>query len=119
VLVFYPYAFSGICSEELSDLAAVHADLAAAGVRVVAISTDTMFALRTFADQLRLPFDLLSDFWPHGEVARAYDVFDPERGCALRGTFVLDAGGRITRAVRNEISHRREMADLLGAVTNR
>lgn len=116
VLVFYPYAFSGICSRELAELADLTGDLTAAGARVLAISVDTMFALRTFGDQLGLPFDLLSDFWPHGAVADAYQVFDAERGCAIRGSFVLDADGRITAAVRNRIGEQREMADLVGAV---
>lgn len=116
VLVFYPYAFSGICSSELGELQAASGDFTAAGARVLAISVDTIFALRTFADQLGLGFSLLSDFWPHGAVARSFGVFDEERGCAIRGSFVLDADGIIRWAVRNEIGAARDIGDHLRAV---
>ncbi len=52
-----------------------------------------MFSLRAFADADGLNFPLLSDFWPHGEVARAYDVFDEERGCPRRSSYVVDKRG--------------------------
>ena len=52
---------------------------------VLAISCDPMYALRAFADSDGLNFPLLSDFWPHGEVTRAYGVFDEGAGCAARG----------------------------------
>ncbi len=47
---------------------------------VLAISCDPIYALRAFADADGLNFPLLSDFWPHGEVTRAYDVFDEGHG---------------------------------------
>jgi peroxiredoxin len=116
MLVFFPYAFSGICSAELTDLRAAQDELR--GIRVAAISVDTMFALRTFAEQLGLDFDLLSDFWPHGRVAEAYGVFDHERGCALRGTFVLDADGNVRWSVRHELGQRRDMAEAVRIVNS-
>ena len=48
---------------------------------VLAISCDPVYSLRAFADADGLNFPLLSDFWPHGEVARAYEVFDEVKGC--------------------------------------
>ncbi|GAB3912434.1 peroxiredoxin [Microlunatus endophyticus] len=116
VVVFYPYAFTGVCSGEMTALQQSLGDFTAAGARVLAVSTDTMYALRVFADQLGLGFDLLSDFWPHGEIARAYDVFDDELGCAVRGSFVLDAEGRLTWSVRNAIGDARDIGEHLRAV---
>ena len=116
VLVFYPYAFTGVCSGEMAALQRSLAGFVEAGARVLAISTDTLYALRVFADQLGLAFDLLSDFWPHGEVARAYGVFDAGRGCAVRGSFVLDADGRVTWSVRNAIADARDIDEHLRAV---
>ncbi|SDT29075.1 peroxiredoxin [Microlunatus soli] len=118
VLVFYPYAFSGICSSELGQLQTSMPDFTAAGTRVLAISVDTIFALRTFADQLGLGFSLLSDFWPHGAVARAFGVFDEERGCAVRGSFVLDADGVVRWSVCNEIGAARDIGEHLRAVSS-
>lgn len=118
LLVFYPYAFSGICSSELKQLQTALDEFSAAGVRLLAVSVDTMFAVRTFADQLGLTFPLLSDFWPHGAVARKYGVFDAERGCALRGSFLVDADGVIDWSVRNEIGTARDVAEHLRAATD-
>jgi mycoredoxin-dependent peroxiredoxin len=116
VLVFYPWAFSSICTGELSGLRAAAGDFEAAGARVVAISCDAMFTLRAYAEAEDLPFDLLTDHWPHGAIARAYGVFDEQAGCSLRGSFVLDADGRITWSVVNQIGEGRDLAAHLAAV---
>jgi peroxiredoxin len=113
LLVFYPWAFSGICTGELAALRDGHADLAAAGVRVLAVSCDAMFTLRAFAEAERLPFDLLSDHWPHGAIAREYGVFDDGAGCALRGSFLLDRSGTVTWQVRNGIGEARDIVEHL------
>ena len=116
VLVFYPFAFTGICTGELTSLQEQLPAFADAGARVLALSTDTMFALRVFAEQEHLGFDLLSDHWPHGATASAYGVFDPQVGCALRGSFVLDAAGIVTWKVVNEIGQGRDIAEHLHAL---
>ena len=54
-------------------------------------------------------FDLLSDFWPHGDVARAYGVLDEENGLALRGSFLLDADGIVRWSVVNPRGQRRDL----------
>lgn len=115
LVVFYPYAFSGICSSELTQLQAASADFAAVGTRLLGVSVDTMFAVRTFGDQLGVDFPLLSDFWPHGAVAEAYGVFDAERGCAIRGSFLLDADGVVRWSVRHEIGAARDISAHLRA----
>ncbi|HEY0215163.1 MAG TPA: peroxiredoxin [Cellulomonas sp.] len=93
LLVFVPFAFSRTCTSELGDLQSGLPELTAAGVRVLAISCDPMFALRAWAEQDGYTFDLLSDFWPHGAAARAYGVLDESAGFARRGSVLLDAGG--------------------------
>ncbi|GAB2573577.1 peroxiredoxin [Microlunatus antarcticus] len=120
LLVFYPWAFSGICTSELGALRAGHADLVAAGVRVLAVSCDAMFTLRAFAEAEDLPFDLLSDHWPHGAVAREYGVFDDGAGCALRGSFLVDPSGTIRWQVLNGIGEPRDIvAHLRTALADR
>ena len=116
VLVFYPWAFSGICRGELAALRDDHDRFVDLGVRVLGVSCDAMFTLRAYADTEGLPFDLLTDHWPHGAIAQAYGIFDDQAGCALRATFALDAEGVITWRVVNGIGEPREMADLLAAV---
>jgi len=102
LLVFYPFAFSGICTGELCQLRDELSTYTDAGVRVLAVSTDPVFSLKAFKAQEGFDFDLLSDFWPHGDVAKAYDVFNEKAGMALRGTFLIDAEGTITFAEVNQ-----------------
>jgi peroxiredoxin len=102
LVVFYPFAFSGICTGELCQLRDELASYTEAGVQVVAISTDPTFSLKAFREKEGFEFPLLSDFWPHGDTARAYDVFNDKAGMALRGTFLVDADGTVAFAEVNQ-----------------
>ena len=95
LVVFYPFAFSGICTGELCQLRDELATYTDAGVQVVAVSTDPAPTLKAWKAEQGFDFPLLSDFWPHGDVARAYGVFFEAAGMAQRGTFLVDAAGRI------------------------
>ncbi|MFG1622796.1 peroxiredoxin [Kribbella sp. NPDC049227] len=114
VLVFYPYAFSGVCTSELAALRD-RPDLLSAA-EFLAISCDPMFTLRAYADAQKLEFGLLTDFWPHGAIASSYGVFDAERGCALRGTFVVDRAGIVRWSVVNPIPQARDLDDYARAL---
>ena len=92
-LVFYPFAFSGVCTGELRELRDNVAVFEDADVQLAAVSCDPVYALRAWAEQEKYEFPLLSDFWPHGEVTRAYEVFNERTGAALRGTFLVDTRG--------------------------
>lgn len=89
LLVFYPFAFSSVCTGELCQLRDELAAFVDAGVQVLAISTDTSQSLKAWGTEQGFQFPLLSDFWPHGEVARSYGVFDEASGMAVRGTFLV------------------------------
>jgi len=108
-VVFYPFAFSGTCTGELTGLLDLDEQMQALGVRVVAVSCDQLFALRAFSDSSQLSFPLLSDFWPHGAVASAYGVFDTERGCSVRGSFLVAPDGVIAWSVVNPRSRARDI----------
>ena len=92
-VVFYPFTFTGVCEGELCQLRDDIADFEAAGVQVLAISCDTRFAQQQWAEAKGYTFPVLSDFWPHGEVAKAYGVFNDVVGCANRATFLIDTEG--------------------------
>jgi peroxiredoxin len=116
LLVFYPFAFSGICTGELCQLRDELSTYSGAGVRVLAISTDPVFSLKAFREKEGFEFSLLSDFWPHGEVAKAYGVFNDKAGMALRGTFLIDADGKIAFAEVNQPGDAREQSGWKDAV---
>ena len=111
VLVFYPFAFSGVCSSEMCALRDQFPEVARDDVELLAVSVDTVFSLRTWADQQHFGFEMLSDFWPHGAVARSYGVFDESRGAATRGTFIIDKNGVVRWKVVNPIPQARDIAD--------
>ncbi|MEV8439067.1 peroxiredoxin [Actinosynnema sp. NPDC051121] len=101
LLVFYPFAFSGICTGELCQVRDELAAYEDENVQVIGVSVDTPFSLKAWAAQEGYQFPLLSDFWPHGQVAQAYGVFNEERGLANRGTFLIDTEGVVRYAEVN------------------
>ena len=122
VVVFFPFAFSGTCTAELCELRDNIADFAEHGARLLAVSTDAMFALRAWAEAEGFGFDLLSDFWPHGEVARTWGVLDEASGHALRGSFLVDADGVVRWRVVSPRGVARDLAgyrDALAELTDR
>ncbi len=111
VVVFYPFAFSGVCSGELAEIRDELAVFEDADAEVLAVSCDPMYALRAWADAEKFGFSLLTDFWPHGAIASSYGVFDADRGCAVRGTFVVDREGVLRWSVVNAIPDARSIDD--------
>ena len=116
VLVFYPFAFSSICTGELCQLRDELSEYTGAGVSVFGISTDPVFSLKAFREKEGFDFPLLSDFWPHGEVSKAYGVFNDKAGMAVRGTFLIDADGKIAFTEVNGPGDAREQSGWKQAV---
>jgi peroxiredoxin len=112
-LVFFPYAFSGVCTGEMSGIRERLADFLTFDSEVMGISCDPVFALRAFADADGLNFPLLSDFWPHGEVSRAFGVLDERTGAPHRSSYVVDKEGRVRWAVHNASSEARDLEEHL------
>ncbi len=115
-VVFYPFAFSNVCTGELTEIRDRIEEVESLGATVLAVSCDPMFALRVFADRDGLRFPLLSDFWPHGAVASAYGVLNTERGCSARSTFVVDRSGVVRWVVHNEMTQARDFDALRAAL---
>jgi peroxiredoxin len=101
-LVFYPFTFTGVCQGELCELRDDISSYELAGVQVLAMSCDSGFAQKEWAKAQGYTFPVLSDFWPHGEVAQAYGVFNDALGCANRATFVIDKDGTIVDVFETE-----------------
>jgi peroxiredoxin len=93
VLVFYPFTFTGVCEGELCSLRDDLSDFESSSAQVLALSCDSQFAQQQWAKAQGFDFPVLSDFWPHGAVARAYGVFNEQLGCANRATYVIDKHG--------------------------
>ena len=95
-LVFIPFAFTGVCQGELCELRYNLHSFEHAANQVLSISCDTRHALKTWKEEQGFTFPMLSDFWPHGSTAQAYDCFNPDLGCAMRRTVVVGKDGTIT-----------------------
>lgn len=116
LLVFYPFAFSKVCTGELG---AVRDDLATfqnEQVQILPISVDHPFALKAYAEQEGYDFPLLADFWPHGAIAQQYGVFNDQAGFALRGTFLIDKEGVVQYAAVNGPGDARDQGEWKKAI---
>ena len=116
LLVFYPFAFSGICTSELGAVRDDLSDFQNDDVQILAISTDHPYALKAWSESQGFDFPLLSDFWPHGEVAKAYGVFLEKAGMAVRGTFLVDKAGIVRFAEVNGPGEARDQSGWRKAV---
>jgi peroxiredoxin len=101
LVIFYPLAFTGICTGELCDIRDDMATYQNDDVQVVTISVDSAYAQKVFSERQGYEFPMLSDFWPHGGVAKSYGVFNEVMGFANRGTFLVDKFGVVRFAEMN------------------
>ena len=108
VVVFYPLSFTGTCEGEMCQIRDSIETFQGDEVETLAISVDAPPTHARWAHEQGFGFPLLSDFWPHGEVARTYGVFDDRLGIALRGTFIVDKGGTVTYTDRNAVPEARD-----------
>ncbi len=111
VVVFYPLAFTGVCQGELCAIRDSIQDFSSDDVQTLAISCDTSAVHAKWAAEQGYSFPLLADFWPHGEVAQAYGVFQEDIGLALRGTFIVDKDGKVAYKVVNAIPDARDLEE--------
>ncbi|GAB3568950.1 redoxin domain-containing protein [Spelaeicoccus albus] len=111
LIVFFPFAFSPICSSEMGELNELAGEAEGrGGWSVVCISADSKYALREFGDSHELSLTMLSDFWPHGAASARYGAFDAASGRAGRGTVVIAPDGIIDQAELSDAGHARDLA---------
>lgn len=118
VLMFYPFAFTGICTNELCTLRDRAPEFDNDDTVVLSVSCDSVPSLKVFSAQENLTYSLLSDFWPHGEVSRAYGVFLADKGFSTRGTFVIDKEGVVRWSVINGPGEARSADDYVAALAS-
>ena len=107
-LVFFPLAFSGICTGELCELRDNLAVFNDSKVRLVGISVDSVFTLQAWAKSEGYEFSLLSDFWPHGAVAKDYGVFVEDGGIATRATLIIGSDRKVLASFETEPGQARD-----------
>ena len=115
LVVFFPWAFSRVCGSELAALNKEHEHFAERGVRIVGVSVDHKFTLRSYAESLDLEFELLADFWPHGDVARQVGAFDELQGVATRVSLLV-VDGQVQKIFRSGMAEARAIQDYMDAI---
>lgn len=93
VLVFYPFAFSRVCTDQMQVYEEVLSDIEAQGARVFAVSTDAPDSQRAFRESLNVTIPQLSDFEPKGETARAFGAYFEPAGMTNRALVIVDPEG--------------------------
>jgi peroxiredoxin len=107
LLVFHPFAYTAVCAEEAQDLEENLDTFEQAETDVILVSCDAAPVRQAWKRELGLTYTLASDFWPHGEAARAYGVFDERIGAPIRGTFLIDRDGKVVWTLVKESESRR------------
>jgi peroxiredoxin (alkyl hydroperoxide reductase subunit C) len=119
IVAFIPFPHTGICDSESCALRDDYASLSADGSKVVIISTHARPLLGVWAEQNKIPFPVLADFWPHGAVAQAYGCFNDQVGVALRASYVLDANGTVKEIIQSSgLGEARDHAAQIKALAN-
>lgn len=95
VLAFFPAAFTGGCTKEMTGYQTNLAQFEGADTQIFGISTDNTPSLGIFAKQLSVSYPLVSDFATR-QTSKDYGVLMADRGVANRATFVIDKSGKIT-----------------------
>ena len=108
LLVFHPYAWTAVCTEEALDLQENLESFKSAETELVFVSCDTPAARQAWKESLGAEFTFASDFWSHGAAAKAYGVFDESSGASVRGTFLIDKDGAVIWSVVNDIDTKRD-----------
>ncbi len=115
LVMFYPFAFSRVCTSEVEAVVSAWPQLCAIPAEVLAVSCDSVHTLRAFAAEHAVPdgLHLLSDFWPHGATARSFGVFNTTTGAPLRTSFLLDAEHRIRHIIAAELRQARSLPETI------
>ncbi|MBS3939584.1 MAG: peroxiredoxin [Actinobacteria bacterium] len=108
VIVFYPMSFTGVCEAEMCGIRDSVEAFRNDEVETLAISVDAPPTHQRWAHEQGFDFPLLSDFWPHGEIAQTYGVFDDRLGVARRGTFIIDRDGKVVYTDDNAVPDARD-----------
>ncbi len=111
LVMFFPFAFTGICTGEVCSLNEGLGDFSALDAQVLSISCDPAPTQARFAEEEGITYPLLSDFWPHGATAQAYGVFLENVGAANRGTFIIDRDGTVAWSLVTALGEPRDAAE--------
>jgi peroxiredoxin (alkyl hydroperoxide reductase subunit C) len=89
VLVFYPFAFSSVCTDQFQIYQEVLGDFAAQGATLYGVSTDASYSQKAFRESLGVTIGMLSDFEPKGATAKAFGAYFEPGGMTTRALVIV------------------------------
>lgn len=101
-VIFIPFAFTGVCESEVCDIRDNINNYASNGRNVVIVTTDPSPSQKAWSEELGYKGAWVSDFYPHGEISKRFDVFNEDLGCANRVSYLIDGQGVISKVVASE-----------------
>ena len=108
LLVFHPFAFTPLCTEEALDLQENLPSFRNANTEIVFVSCDASAARQAWKRELGAEYTFASDFWSHGRAAKQYGVFNERTGAPVRGTFLIDTNGVVIWSLVKDPDTRRD-----------
>ncbi len=96
LLSFHPLAWTGVCADQMKSLEANKETFDSLNTVAVGLSVDSAPSKKAWADTLGIKnTSLLTDFWPHGEVAKLFGIFREKNGISERANILVDESGKI------------------------
>jgi len=117
LLSFHPLAWTEICAKQMQSLEENRGVLESLNTIPVGLSVDTVPSKKAWADHLGIKaVRLLSDFWPHGQVASSYGIFREKNGFSERANIIVDENGKIAFVKVYEIRQLPDMREIIGVI---
>ncbi len=117
LLSWHPLAYTGVCATQMQNLHKLKDELAGLNTVGIGMSVDTHFSKHAWAKELGvLPLHMLSDFWPHGKVARDYGLFIEADGISGRANILIDEQGKVAWAKQYDIPEHPDFAEVIKAI---
>ena len=96
LLSFHPLAWTSVCAKQMQSLEENKDEFARLNTVAVGVSVDTTPSKKAWAEELKIADTrLLCDFWPHGEVAKRFDIFREKNGFSERANIIIDEEGKV------------------------
>lgn len=117
LLSFHPLAWTGVCTRQMKALETNYKTFASLNTLPVGLSVDAIPTKKTWADSMELKqLRILSDFWPHGAVARLYGLFREHGGTSERANVIVDEKGKVAWVKVYEISQLPDIDEVIDAL---
>lgn len=117
LLSFHPLAWTEVCAKQMQALEENREVLESLNTIAIGLSVDTVPSKKAWADHLGIKtVRLLSDFWPHGQVADAYGIFREKNGFSERANMIVDVNGKIVFVKVYEIRQLPDIGEIIGII---